>query len=36
MVRVYEELEYRIMELPLCAAEERADFVLQNMVSVTS
>jgi predicted ATPase len=31
VVRVYEELGYRIVELPLCTAEERADFVLQNL-----
>jgi predicted ATPase len=35
MVRVYEELGYRIVELPLCAAEERADLVLQNLGSIT-
>ena len=31
MVRVYEELGYRNVELPQCTAEERADFVLQNL-----
>jgi predicted ATPase len=33
VVRVYEELGYRIVELPLCTAEERADFVFQNLAS---
>jgi predicted ATPase len=36
MMRVYAELGYQIMELPLCAAEERADLVLQNLGNVTS
>jgi predicted ATPase len=31
VVRVYEELGYRIAELPRSTAEERADFVLQNL-----
>jgi predicted ATPase len=31
VVRVYEELGYRNVELPLCSAEERADFVVQNL-----
>lgn len=31
MARVYEELGYQVAELPLCATEERADFVLQNL-----
>jgi predicted ATPase len=31
MVRVYEELGYRNVELPWCTAEERADFVLHNL-----
>jgi predicted ATPase len=31
VVRVYEELGYQIVELPLSTAEERADFVLQNL-----
>jgi hypothetical protein len=31
VVRVYEELGYRVVELPLCTVEERADFILQNL-----
>jgi predicted ATPase len=31
IVRVNEELGYRNVELPWCTAEERADFVLQNL-----
>jgi predicted ATPase len=31
VVRVYDELGYRNVELPWCTAEERADFVLQNV-----
>jgi predicted ATPase len=31
MVRVYEDLGYKVLELPLCPAEERAEFVLQNL-----
>jgi predicted ATPase len=31
VMRVYEELGYRNVVLPLCSAEERADFVLQNL-----
>jgi predicted ATPase len=36
MMRVYEELGYQTVELPLCPAEERADLVLQNLGTVTS
>ena len=31
MVRVYEDLEYKVLELPSCPVEERAEFVLQNL-----
>jgi predicted ATPase len=34
VVHVYEELRYRIVELLPCTAEERADFVLQNIEPV--
>lgn len=36
MVRVYEELGYRVVELPLCSTEDRADLVLQKLGPVTS
>jgi predicted ATPase len=36
MVRVYEELGYQVVELPLCSTEDRADLVLQNLGTVTS
>jgi predicted ATPase len=31
IVRVYEELGYRNVELPQCTVAERADFILQNL-----
>jgi predicted ATPase len=31
MVRVYEELGYKMLELPLRPVEERVEFVLQNL-----
>lgn len=31
VVQVYEELGYRIVTLPQCSTEERADFVIQNL-----
>ena len=34
VVRVYEELGYRNVELPQCTVAERADFILQNLGQV--
>jgi predicted ATPase len=36
VVRVYEELGYRSVELPRCSVEERADFVLHNIEPVVT